>query len=193
MAMSGTITGSVTNKNVMTWNPVLGQWENLGDVYRFKPRWTATSNTTTRKVKITVSLRWERTNAAATFDTGSSKGYWLKIDGVTRSSGSKRFNASWSNNVYDAGSMSYEMDYNPDGTKTVTVQVYADGTAPDGTGPGVSTTPAVSITFDPITVGSVYYGAGGVWRKCLVYYGTGGTWKQVIPYYGTGGNWKQLG
>lgn len=193
MAMSGTINGTVANKHVLVWDALIGDWVDIGDVYKFEPTWTATKNEIARTVTLKVNMRWRRTNPQANFDTVASRAYNLRVDGTTRSSGSKRFQASWASNIYDAGSMSYTMPYEVDGTKSALVRVYANPYTEDGTAPGESIAEQL-LTFDPIGAqGAVYYGTGGQWKKCLVYYGTGGQWKQVIPYYGSGGTWKQLG
>lgn len=77
--------------------------------------------------------------------------------------------------------------HNNDGSLSITVEIDAwFYSSSDVAGSGTFQLPSISR-------GTMFWGVGGSWKRCLVYWGVGGQWKQVIPYWGVSGSWKQIG
>lgn len=146
MALSGTVTGAVTNGS---------------KTFSFYYTWSATQSIPDNCSYVTVKTYWSTSNKAATFDTVSARNASITINGST-SSISKRFNCNpWpSNGKYLIQTVSnFRVDHNADGTKSIVISARANGTA--GTyGPSNSTSPSgdctasATITLDAIPRGA---------------------------------------
>ena len=146
MALSGTVTGTVTNKT---------------STFSFYYVWSATQDVAANCSYITVSSYWSTSNRGATFDTVSARPASITING-TQTSISKRFTCNpWPSDAkYLIQTVSsFRVDHNVDGTKTITISARANGTASTW-GPSASTSSSddcvasASITLDTIPRGA---------------------------------------
>ena len=146
MALSGTVTGSVTNK---------------ASTFSFYFVWSATQDVAANCSYVTVSSYWSTSNRGATFDTVSARPASITING-TQTSISKRFTCNpWPSDAkYLIQTVSsFRVDHNVDGTKTITISARANGTASTW-GPSASTSSSddcvasAAITLDTIPRGA---------------------------------------
>lgn len=146
MALSGTVTGSVTNGS---------------KTFSFYYTWSATQSIAENCSFVTVKTYWSTSNRAATFDTVSARNASITINGTTTSI-SKRFTCNpWPSDAkYLIQTVSnFRVNHSADGTKSIVISARANGTA--GTyGPSNSTsssgdcTASATITLDTIPRGA---------------------------------------
>lgn len=146
MALSGTVTGTVTNKP---------------STFSFYFTWSAVQSVEGNASYITVKSYWSTSNRGATFDTVSARAASITING-TQTSISKRFTCNpWPSDAkYLIQTVSsFRVNHNVDGTKTITISARANGTASTW-GPSASTSSSddcvasASITLDTIPRGA---------------------------------------
>lgn len=146
MALSGTVTGTVTNK---------------ASTFSFYFVWSATQDVAANCSYVTVSSYWSTSNRGATFDTVSARAASITINGTTTSI-SKRFTCNpWPSDAkYLIQTVSsFRVDHNVDGTKTIAISARANGTAATW-GPSASTSSSddcvasANITLDTIPRGA---------------------------------------
>lgn len=146
MALSGTVTGSVTNGS---------------KTFSFYYTWSATQDIANNCSYVTVKTYWSTSNRAATFDTVSARNASITINGTTTSI-SKRMNCNpWPSDAkYLIQTVSnFQVNHNADGTKSIVISARANGTAASY-GPSNSTsssgdcTASATITLDTIPRGA---------------------------------------
>ena len=114
MALSGTINGSVTNKD---------------SVFDFYATWSGVQDIANNLTKITVNTYFSTTNTGNTFDTAGTRDQSITIDGST-SSQKTRINCNpWPSNPYLIQTYTKDVYHNSDGTKTLTISARANGHA----------------------------------------------------------------
>lgn len=146
MALSGTVTGSVTNGS---------------KTFSFYYTWSATQDIANNCSYVTVKTYWSTSNRAATFDTVSARNASITINGTTTSI-SKRMNCNpWPSDAkYLIQTVSnFRVDHNVDGTKSIVISARANGTAAsygpsNSTSPSGDCTASATITLDTIPRGA---------------------------------------
>lgn len=140
MALSGTINGSVTNKD---------------SVFDFYATWSGVQDIANNLTKITVNTYFSTTNTGNTFDTAGTRDQSITIDGST-SSQKTRINCNpWPSNPYLIQTYTKDVYHNSDGTKSLTISARANGHASEW-GPSSSLnssgdcTLSANITLDTI-------------------------------------------
>lgn len=140
MALSGTINGSVTNKD---------------SVFDFYATWSGVQDIANNFTKITVNTYFSTTNTGNTFDTSGTRNQSITIDGST-SSQTTRINCNpWPSNPYLIQTYTKDVYHNSDGTKTLTISARANGHAnqwgpSNGLDSSGDCTLSKSITLDTI-------------------------------------------
>lgn len=110
--------------------------------YKYYFEWSSTQDTDKNQSTITVSHYWEKTGTTL-FDSVGKRDYGISIDG-TEDTGSKVMDYSpWHNNAIST--FSHTVDHNPDGSKSVVISTWANGTA-GSYGPSSSTADANDCT-----------------------------------------------
>jgi hypothetical protein len=157
MALSGTISGSVTQKS---------------NYFSFYLTWSATQSISGNYSDITVKTYWKTNNTYQGFDTVGSRNASITINGTTQSI-TKAFNVcasgstSWATNPYLIQTATQRVYHNNDGTKSITISVRANGYA-DVYGPSSSTassadcTASGTITLNTIPRASTITSVGNV-------------------------------
>lgn len=115
MALSGRINGTVGH---------------FSQFFSFYLLWSATQDPVANTSTITATTYWSTTDRGQDFDTVGSRTAYITIAG-DQTSISKRFDVSpWPTNaVYEIQTKTYTVSHNADGTKSVSISAYADGTA----------------------------------------------------------------
>lgn len=114
MALSGTVKGTVT--------------QNSG-TFSYYMSWSATQNKAENSSTITVRHYWTRASGSSgAFDSVNKRRYGITIDG-TPYEGTKRMDYSpWPSDT-TISTATHTVSHEPDGTKTITISTYANGTA----------------------------------------------------------------
>ena len=137
MALSGTITGKVTQNS---------------DDFTYYAKWTATQDIKNNTSTITVKHYWGRTGSA-TFDSTAKRRYGITIDGEPFEDEKRMDYNPWVTSPISTATHTVEHD--ADGTKTITISTYANGRA-STYGPSNSSdesgdcTASATITLDQI-------------------------------------------
>ncbi len=132
MALSGTINGSVSRN---------------ADKISYYINWSATQSVSGNYSDVTISVYWGRLKVW-NFDTVGVRNYWAEING-DRSSGSKRFDLDpWTEIPYCIQTKTTRVYHNSDGTKSLNISSYTDGTASTYGADGCNT--SATITLDTI-------------------------------------------
>ena len=115
MALSGRINGTVGH---------------FSQFFSFYLLWSATQDPVANTSTITATTYWSTTDRGQDFDTVGSRTAYITIAG-DQTSISKRFDVSpWPTNaVYEIQTKTFTVGHNADGTKSVSISAYADGTA----------------------------------------------------------------
>lgn len=175
MASSGTIKGAVKNRS---------------QYFSFYIEWSATQNTSGGYSDVTAVAKWSTTNKSYTFDTVGSRDAWIEINGV-KSNVSKVFDCNpWpSNGTYTVISKTVRVYHNSDGSKSINISAYADGSASEY-GPGASNANG-TVILNSLRVGNIYLNTGGAWKKGEAYVNINGAWKKGEAYINVNGTWKK--
>lgn len=114
MALSGTVKGKVT--------------QNSG-TFSYYMSWSATQNKSTNESTITVKHYWTKTaGSSAAFDSVNKRRYGINING-SLTEGTKRMDYNpWPSDT-TISTATHTVPHEPDGTKTITISAYANGTA----------------------------------------------------------------
>lgn len=138
MATSGTINGTVSMN---------------GDKLSFYATWSAKPNTAGNYSDVTVKSFWRTTSTGWNFNTVGSRNASITINGSTQNI-SKVFSIYWDTvgNPYQIQSYTCRVPHNNDGSKSITISAYADGTA-SSYGPGKCSAQA-TVTLDKIPRGA---------------------------------------
>ena len=115
MALSGRINGTVGH---------------FSQFFSFYLLWSATQDPVANTSTITATTYWSTNDRGQDFDTVGSRTAYITIAG-DQTSISKRFDVSpWPTNaVYAIQTKTFTVSHNADGTKSVSISAYADGTA----------------------------------------------------------------
>lgn len=137
MPMSGTINGTVSNKN---------------SVFDFYIKWSIINSeadrTLNNRSQVEVKVYLKTTSTVNTFDTVVNRSHWTKIDGV-REDYSKRIDCSpWPSNPFLVRTYTRFVTHNGDGTKSCNLSAYVDGHA-SSWGPDDCNASA-TVTLEPI-------------------------------------------
>jgi len=115
MALSGRINGTVGH---------------FSQFFSFYLLWSATQDPVANTSNITASTYWSTTDRGQDFDTVGTRTAYITIAG-DQTSITKRFDVSpWPTNaIYEIQTKTYTVSHDADGTKSVSISAYADGTA----------------------------------------------------------------
>jgi hypothetical protein len=115
MALSGRINGTVGH---------------FSQFFSFYLLWSATQDPVANTSTITATTYWSTTDRGQDFDTVGTRTAYITIAG-NQTSITKRFDVSpWPTNaVYEIQTKTYTVSHDADGTKSVSISAYADGTA----------------------------------------------------------------
>lgn len=115
MALSGRINGTVGH---------------FSQFFSFYLLWSATQDPVANTSTITATTYWSTTDRGQDFDTVGTRTAYITIAG-DQTSISKRFDVSpWPTNaIYEIQTKTYTVSHDADGTKSVSISAYADGTA----------------------------------------------------------------
>lgn len=115
MALSGRINGTVGH---------------FSQFFSFYLLWSATQDPVANTSTITATTYWSTTDRGQDFDTVGTRTAYITIAG-NQTSISKRFDVSpWPTNaIYEIQTKTYTVSHDADGTKSVSISAYADGTA----------------------------------------------------------------
>ena len=137
MALSGTITGKVTQNS---------------DSFTYYAKWTATQDIKNNESTITVKHYWGRTGSA-TFDSTAKRRYGITINGEPFEDEKRMDYNPWVTSPISTAT--HTVKHNDDGTKSLTISTYANGRA-GSYGPSNSSAASgdckasETITLDPI-------------------------------------------
>jgi len=115
MALSGRINGTVGH---------------FSQFFSFYLLWSATQDPVANTSNITATTYWSTTDRGQDFDTVGTRTAYITIAG-DQTSITKRFDVSpWPTNaIYEIQTKTYTVSHDADGTKSVSISAYADGTA----------------------------------------------------------------
>lgn len=140
------------------------------------------SNQSTVSINITVS--WDGGSWAA-----DNPRWYMKIDGVTKASGTANFNTNEiSSGSQAVASRSFTIDHNSDGKKTISWEVGYEGVY---SGEGRYTTKTGSLTLTNIELDNAWVNTYGGWKKGRSYIKTNDGWKKGDMYIRTESGWKK--
>jgi hypothetical protein len=133
MALSGRINGTVSNKS---------------NIFSFYIDWSATQDIAGNYSDVRTKVCWYATNTNYMWDTSATRNAWSETNG-NRYSWSQRFDCNpWPSNPFIINDRTVRVYHNEDGTKTINISAYADGTA-STYGPGISNASG-TVILDPI-------------------------------------------